>query len=135
MISINPKLNENQKDIYENLICICCPKGCHIKVNIKVNKVIGNNCKRGEVYGIAELTNPVRIVTTTVRAYGGGVAMLPVKTKSPIPKNLNFKCIEVLKELDVNAPIYVGDVIYKNILNTGIDIVACRNIKLKENIS
>lgn len=135
MISINSKLNVNQKDTYENLICICCPKGCHLKVNIKDNKVIGNDCKRGDVYGIAELTNPVRIVTTTVRVSGGNVAMLPVKTKSPIPKNLNFKCIEVLKELEVNAPIHVGDIIYKNILNTGINIVACRNIKLKENIS
>lgn len=135
MLDIDSKFNDNKKDTYENLICICCPKGCHLKVDIKENKVIGNHCKRGEVYGILELTNPVRIVTTTVRAHGGEIAMIPVKTESPIPKNLNFKCIEVLKELEVNAPIHVGDVIYKNILNTGIDIVACRNIKLKENIS
>ena len=113
-------------------MCICCPKGCHLKVNISENKVCGNSCKRGGEYGISELTNPERIITTTVKVNFGDLYVVPVKTKKAISKNLNFKCIEVLNNIEVNAPINIGDVVYENILETGVDIVACRNIKLKE---
>ena len=55
--------------------------------------------------------------------------MLPVKTKGAIPKELNFKCMEELKKLEVVAPVSVGEVILKDILGTGINIVSCRDIK------
>ena len=105
----------------KNLICICCPMGCHLKVNIEENKVSGNGCKRGIDYGISEITNPVRVITTTVKVKEGE---LPV-----LPKELNFKCMEELKKLEVVAPVSVGEVILKDILGTGIDIVSCRDIK------
>ena len=31
----------------KEIICICCPKGCHLKVNADENKVSGNSCERG----------------------------------------------------------------------------------------
>lgn len=130
------KINDISIEKYnadEKLICICCPRGCHLKVNLKENKVRGNNCKKGEDYGISELTNPVRIVTTTVNIKNGELPVIPVKTKNAIPKDLNFKCIEIINKIDLVAPINIGDVIYKNILETGIDIVACRNINFKKN--
>ena len=129
MIDDDNKCNECENNIYKNLICICCPRGCHLKVNLNENKVLGNSCKMGESYGITELTNPVRIVTTTLKVKGGEQNIVPVKTKSAIPKDLTFRCIEILKEMKIEAPISIGDVLYKNILETGIDIVACRNIK------
>lgn len=120
--------NENIKEI----ICICCPKGCHLNVNIKANKVTGNNCERGAKYGLEEVTNPTRIITTTVKVKNGELAVLPVKTNGAIPKKLNLKCIEIIKQIKLEAPINIGDIIYNNILETGIDIVACRNIKIKK---
>ena len=113
----------------KELICICCPKGCHLKVNINENKVIGNGCRRGEEYGINEVTNPVRVVTTTVKVKNGTIPVVPVKTKEPIPKGLNFKCMHEINKTVVTAPVKLGDVIIKNVLGTGVDIVACRNVE------
>lgn len=113
----------------KELICICCPKGCHLKVNIEENNVTGNGCKRGAEYGINEVTNPVRVVTTTAKVMDGVLPVVPVKTKEPIPKGLNFKCMEVINKCTVEAPVKIGDIVVKNILGTGIDVVACRNVE------
>ena len=117
----------------KELICICCPRGCHLKVNIEENKVTGNSCKRGESYGLNEVTNPVRVVTTTVKINNGEFNVLPVKTNGEVPKGLIFECMNVIKKVEVNAPIKIGDVIVENILDTGIDIVSCRNLKKRNN--
>jgi CxxC motif-containing protein len=91
--------------------------------------VTGNTCKRGETYGINEIKNPVRVVTTTVKIDGGTHAVLPVKTKNPIPKDLNFKCIEILNNITLKAPVKMGDIVVKNILDTGVDIVTSREME------
>jgi CxxC motif-containing protein len=112
----------------KELICISCPMGCHLSVDAEKLTVTGNTCKRGETYGINEITNPVRVITTTVKVEGGLHAVLPVKTNAPIPKNLNFKCIEEINKITSKAPIKMGEVIVENILNTGVDVVACRDL-------
>lgn len=126
-------IDVDEKDInvsssYEKLICICCPRGCHLKVDVKEKKVIGNNCEKGEAYGISEVSNPVRIVTTTARVKKGSFSVVPVKSKGCVPKELNLKCIKIINQLELELPIRIGDVICENILETGVDIVACKNI-------
>ncbi len=113
----------------KELICISCPMGCHLKVNAETKEVTGNTCKRGEIYGINEVTNPVRVITTTVKVKDGEFPVIPVKTKTPIPKELNFKSMEVLNSIEIEAPISMGDIIVKDILGTGVDVVATRNLK------
>lgn len=112
----------------KKIICINCPKGCHLAIDTDKMTVEGNNCIKGKEYGLNEVMNPVRIITTTVKVDGGDHKLLPVKTEKAIPKDFNFKCIEILNLLVIKAPIKVGDVILKNILGTGVDIIACRNI-------
>lgn len=116
----------------KELICISCPMGCHLKVDVENKTVEGNTCKRGEIYGINEITNPVRIITSTVKVSEGELPVLPVKTKEPVPKDMNFRIMEALKEIRVEAPIKVGDIIVENILDTGTDIIATRNIRKKD---
>ena len=56
------------------LICIGCPMGCPIVVKMEEGKVIsvtGNTCPRGDAYARKEVTDPTRIVTTTVRVADG----------------------------------------------------------------
>ena len=113
----------------KELICISCPMGCHLKVNTETKEVTGNTCKRGKAYGINEVTNPVRVVTTTVKVKDGELPVIPVKTKEPISKELNFKAMEILNSIEVEAPISMGDIIVKDILGTGVDVVAARNLK------
>ena len=114
-----------------NLTCIGCPLGCSITVRMESGSVIsveGNTCKRGDDYARKEVTNPTRIVTTTVRVSGGSEAMVSVKTKSDIPKDKIFDCVRALKNVKVEAPVHIGDVICNDIAGTGVDIVATKNV-------
>lgn len=113
------------------LICIGCPMGCPVIVELDDSEVIGitgHTCKRGEVYARKEVTNPTRIVTSTVKVEGGMVDMLPVKTKEDIPKDKIFECVKALKGVAVKAPVCIGDVIVANVAETGVDVVAARNV-------
>lgn len=114
----------------KELICIVCPNGCHLKIDPENGyAVTGNKCDRGIEYGKAELQNPVRMVTSTVILEGAGSRRLPVKTSAPVPKNMIFRVMEKIDTLTVCAPVKTGDVLLKNVLNTGADIVACKNVE------
>lgn len=111
-----------------NLICITCPKGCHLSVDEKNNyAVTGNACPRGEVYGKNELLHPVRVITSTVRIEGGALPRLPVKTDKPIAKEKMFECMALINSLCVKAPVRVGEVLCENILGTGANLVATKS--------
>ena len=114
----------------KNLTCIICPQGCSINVemeNGEVKNITGNTCKRGYDYAYSEVTNPVRTITSTVKSKDGD--MVPVKTSKPIPKELIFKCMEEINKAIVNQSIKIGDVVIENILDTGADVVATKNIE------
>ncbi|MBO1263950.1 MAG: DUF1667 domain-containing protein [Clostridia bacterium] len=113
------------------MICIVCPKGCRLQVDEKPDGeiiVMGNGCNRGIPYAKKELTNPTRVITSTVKIRGGIHKRLPVKTSTDIPKGLNFDVMRELEKIEVEAPIKVGTVLIKNVLGTGADIVATRNM-------
>lgn len=110
------------------LICICCPRGCHLKVDDKNLTVSGNNCPRGAEYGVNEVTNPVRIITSTVKVNGGDTAVVPVKTQNAIPKGLTMKCMKEINKVIVNTPIKIGDIIIENVLETGVNVIATKNV-------
>jgi len=113
-----------------NLVCINCPRGCHLKVE-KVNEQIiveGNFCNRGETYAVNELTNPQRIVTTTIDIESKQYHRLPVITSNTIPKDKMMDLMVALKDVKVKAPIKRNDIIVNNILNLGVDIIASKTI-------
>ncbi len=69
------------------------------------------------------------VFTTVVRIKGSiKYSVVPVKSSKPIPISKWIECSRVLSRIYVGAPIEIGDIICKNILNTGVDIVATRNI-------
>jgi len=109
------------------LICICCPMGCRMNVEIEngeVQSVTGNTCKRGSDYAVSEITAPVRMVTTTVRTAEG--VSIPVKTASPIPKDRIFDCMREIKAAKVTLPVHTGDIILENTVGSGIAVVAAK---------
>lgn len=112
----------------KNIICVACPMGCGITVEAsdsgEILSISGNTCKRGDAYARAECTNPVRSLTTTVKVSGGVSPLVPCKSAGALPKGLIFDCANELRSLEIEAPVALGDVIVKNILSTGIDIVA-----------
>ena len=113
----------------KEMICILCPVGCHLTIDIENNyKVTGNSCPKGEIYGKEELIAPKRVVTSIIRVEGGIHHMVPVKTDKPIPKELIFDCMNLLKNIKIKSPRKVGDVILENILGTDSNIVLTRDI-------
>ena len=114
------------------LTCIGCPMGCPLVVTMdggEVVSVTGNTCKRGEIYGRKEVTNPTRIVTSTVRVEGGTIERAAVKTASDIPKGKIFDCMKEIRAVKVAAPVHIGDVIMKDVAGTGVDVVATKNVE------
>lgn len=114
----------------QNLTCIRCPRGCGLTVELdggEVLSVTGNACKRGEIYAKAEVTNPVRTVTSVVPVQGSDIAhMVSVKTKGEVPKAKVMQVVEALEGVSLTAPVEIGDVILANVCDTGIDVVATR---------
>ncbi|WP_353096922.1 DUF1667 domain-containing protein [Tissierella praeacuta] len=116
-----------------NMVCIVCPRGCRLTVtedkNAPLNYIVeGNRCKRGEEYGIKEITNPTRVVTSTVKIKNAHLRRLPVRTNGAIPKNKINECMKVINSIIVESPIKSGEIILSNILDTGIDLIATRDM-------
>ena len=115
----------------KELICIGCPMGCPLKVEQsegEVIRVFGNTCKRGEVYARKEVTNPTRIVTSTVRAVGGVLPVVSVKTSADIPKGKIGACMQALKQVEVMAPVAIGQGVLHDVAKTGVDVVATKEL-------
>lgn len=117
-----------------NLICINCPLGCALTVTLEnglVTQVTGNTCPRGDAYGRKELTNPTRIVTSTVTVKGGHLPVVSVKTDSDIPKGKISAVMQSIRSAAVTAPVRIGDVLIRDAAGTGVNIVATKNIDKK----
>lgn len=115
-----------------NLTCIGCPMGCALLVEMNGKEIIsvtGNTCEKGAEYAVKEVTDPTRIVTTTVHVKNGSMPVVSVKTAQDIPKGKIFDCVEALRDVCVEAPVQIGDVILENVAGTGVDIVATGNVK------
>jgi CxxC motif-containing protein len=112
-----------------NLICIVCPKGCHLSVDEEHDyNVTGFGCPRGQAYGKKELVNPTRVVTSTVKIQGALHHRCPVKTNGDIPKSKIFDAMKLLDSVELVSPVHVGDVVVKDVCGTGVDFVSAKNM-------
>ena len=113
----------------KELICIVCPKGCHLKVDEAQDyKVTGNNCPRGAEYGKKELTHPTRTITSTVKIEGAALPRVSVKTSCDVDKKLIWDIMERLNDVNVKAPVHRGDIVVENICDSGADIVITKDM-------
>ena len=113
---------EKQK---REMVCIMCPMGCALTVE-KVGdeiSVTGNTCNRGVVFAKEEMTCPKRVVTTSVKTSKGVKAC---KTTIPVPKSLVFEVVKEVEKLRLKDAKF-GQVIIKNVLDTGADVVVTAN--------
>ena len=108
-------------------ICIVCPKGCHIVVDGE--NISGYTCLRGLNYVKQESIDPRRILTTTVKVNDKNIRVCPVKSSDTLPKDKLFASMEEINKISVDLPIKLHQVVIKNILNTGVDIITTKEIK------
>lgn len=117
--------------------CTTCPSECLLTVEVErdadgsvveVRSVTGNSCPRGDTFAHQELTCPMRVLTSTVAVSGGDEALLPVRTAEAIPLELHAQAMDLIRGLVIEAPIRMGDTVLKDLLNTGIDLIASMDI-------
>lgn len=114
------------------LTCIGCPLGCALSVELfgeKVEKVSGFTCGRGKAYAAQEAIDPQRTVTSTVRIFGAGHPVLPVRTAGEVPKDRIWACMEQIRALTAEAPVHVGEILLENIAGTGVALVAAKTME------
>lgn len=111
----------------KEMICIMCPRGCHLEVT-KDMHVEGNFCPRGQAYAIEEMTHPTRILTTTIKTFDSEHPRISIKSKEGIPKSKIFEAMEKISHTTLKKHVKIGDIVIANICNSGIDMIATKNL-------
>ena len=114
-------------------ICVSCPLGCGLTVSLddsgEVVNVEGNSCPRGASYAKSEVKDPRRVFASTVRVNGGKLPVCPIRSKTPAPKNKLMEISKAVAELNLKAPLTIGQVLIHNVCGTDVDIVASRDLE------
>jgi CxxC motif-containing protein len=116
----------------QKILCITCPKGCTLEVTLDGKTVVAvqPGCKRGHEYAQREVTDPRRMVASTVKIAGGRHPLLPVYTAQPFPRPLIRELMVELRKIRLSAPVRVRDVVLADALGTGIDVLASRDVEV-----
>lgn len=112
------------------LLCIQCPLGCRISVDMdqegNIQSVSGYTCNNGKAYAISECTNPKRTLTTILPVEGGTIP-ISVRSDAPVDKDKVFDCLTFLRAVKAPHGVKLGDVIVADVLGTGVNIIATRD--------
>jgi len=111
--------------------CVSCPLGCLLHVELKdekIERIEGNRCPRGEAYAREEITDPKRVLATSVKVLGGDYPLVSVRTDRPIPKRLIPTIMEIVRGLCIKAPVEIGQVLVANLAGTGANLIATRRV-------
>jgi len=121
----------------KTILCIVCPNGCRLSAEKSTKgsgyAISGNKCKRGIDFAIAEMTNPMRTLTTTIRTSFPGVPVLPVRTAGEIPKGKIREAMNCLNAITVSRPLGIGEIVAENVLGLGVDIIVTSDILKGDN--
>ena len=135
-IETKNKLNSELQSKKIPMTCIICPMGCSMEVTVEddgkrktVTNVADNGCKRGAEYAKKELLNPTRTLTTTISVENGNLNVVPVKTAGEVPKKMLMQCMEIVRRKKTSAPVKRGDILIHDILGTGVNVIACADVK------
>jgi len=121
----------------KKIICTNCPLGCKINLvyadadEVEIIEAQGNRCKRGLEFAKQEITDPLRVVVTSVRVEDGEIPMASVRSDKPVPLRLMEEIMGVIRQTKVSAPVKRGDIIIENVLNTGANIISMRTVNKK----
>jgi CxxC motif-containing protein len=69
------------------------------------------------------------MVATTVSVKGGVHPLMPVYTSAPFPKPRIPELLKLLRTVELAAPVALDQPVLQNVLGTGIDVHASREMK------
>jgi len=121
-------------NVKRKMRCIVCPEGCSLLVEYDKNTgrpimIEGHKCKRGIKFAEDEIKNPLRTLTTTVRISSKKAARLAVRSSIPVGRDKMLQVIKLVRQIEIKAPVNMGDIIIHDVLGTGADIISCSSIK------
>ncbi len=119
-------------------VCIVCPNSCHVEVEYhgrEIQKLHGVECQKGRDFIQNEIRHPLRVLTGSVKVRNGAFALVSVKTPTPIPKKFLRQLGSLTHQLQVEAPVEIGQVIAENLLDEGIQLVATRRVERLSDVS
>ncbi len=114
--------------------CIICPNGCDIEVDLRNNEIRsikGYKCKKGKEYVYQEVFTPKRNISSSIKIEGGSLPLVSVRLSKPIPKEMIFDVMKLIRSITLKAPVNIGDIVISNILNTGSNLIITKNIERK----
>lgn len=115
--------------------CIVCPNGCQVTAELKdgaVLSVSGASCRRGEEYVRQEVTDPKRTIASSIYVEGGELPLASVRLSRPIPKARIFDVMEEIRRVHAAAPVKTGDVVIRNVLGLGSDVIVTKGVGVRE---
>lgn len=115
----------------KKLICVNCPKGCHLEVTMEEKQIVdikGYSCENGKKYAQEEVIHPMRVLTTTVKIEGASYPVLPVMTDAPIPLEKMGEAMKYIRNISVQSPIQMNQIIVSNFLGTNANLIASRSM-------
>ena len=124
-------MSESSVSVVKVIRCIVCPTGCEIQAKKDQKGDItfeGYTCKRGLEYANQEFYEPKRILTTTIRVENGFLPLIPVRTDKPILKDKLRDALNLIAQTQISAPIKMGQILIKNILDLDANVIASRDI-------
>lgn len=115
----------------KELTCIQCPNACRLTAVQQPDgsvAVSGNLCRKGQDFGVAELTCPRRSVTTTVRTAFEELPWLPVRTDREVKKADIPRVLAMASRTVVTARLRVGDIAVENADGAGASLIATMDV-------
>ncbi len=116
-----------------HITCTVCPVGCKIFVSDESGEIVieGNRCEKGYEYAMNEIVRPKRTLPTSVKVIDGEQPLVSVKSSKPVDRKKIADIMKKIKEISVEAPVNIGDIVAKNIDDEGASLIATRNVDKK----
>lgn len=115
-------------------MCIICPQGCTLKADVAEDDTVSVDaqagCARGREYLLQELTEPKRVVTSSVLVRNGVLPLVSVRTSVPIPKERIFDVMACIRNAKVDAPVRLGQVVIEGACGGLCDIISTKDISV-----
>ena len=99
-----------------------------------VESIEGNGCPKGIAYAKSEISDPRRMLSSTIKVRGGIHPVVPVHTRNPIPRKCMFELLDQLKQTELEAPVKMGQIVLTNIRGTGVDVIASRDLPVQSQL-
>ena len=114
----------------KQLVCIVCPRGCTMTLDETPDglSVTGNACPRGKAFAIAETTQPMRTLGTTVATSFPDVPVLPVRTDGEIPKDAIPAVMAAINAVTLRRTVARGEPVLADVCGLGVNVIATSDL-------